>query len=202
MIVDGAMKRVTGVKTAFLGLSLILALAGWMAYRSRVRIEAWWWHRQHGETLVFAEYRVPAPVDWYVLDSGRESAALVRLDTDDHTRGPASGSRLRFPATVSLYTSNAASNRDRLDLLTRLEGAELEKKGLQPVFRKFDFDGESLSCVGGQRFSQATTGPEFYQTDPNVWRCQTSGRLILRLTAVDADMPKVWEIVSHIRKKT
>ncbi|HZC23830.1 MAG TPA: hypothetical protein VE866_10875, partial [Candidatus Binatia bacterium] len=86
-------------------LIIILVFAGWVTYRNHVRIEAWWWHRQHGETLVLAEYRVPAPLNWYVLGLGSGSSALVRLDTDDHTGDQAKVRRLRFPATVNLYTS-------------------------------------------------------------------------------------------------
>lgn len=78
----------------------------------------------------------------------------------------------------------------------------LKKEGVDPVARTFDFDGETLSCVGGGSFEQLLKSPEFFESDPNTWECWSSGWLQMRIMATDADMGEVWKIVSGIRKKS
>jgi len=195
-------RRLTDSEGVLLLILVIVVMAAWPAYRYRAYIAAWWWHLRHGEVVTVADYLVPAPKNWYVMDVGEEDQLMIRLDTDDRGQGPARDRRPRFPAEISLMVFPTAFTAERLDLWTSFEASRLKKGGVEPVFRKLSFDNEAVTCVGGQRFSQMLKSPQFYKSDPDVWTCQSVGRLWLQIMATDADMPQVWDIVSRIRKKS
>jgi hypothetical protein len=195
------MRRLIKSEHVLLVILAIVVMAAWLAYRFHVQVEAWWWHVRHGETVTVAGYVVPAPRNWYVMNVGEEDELMIRLDSDDHSQASARDRKPRFRAEISLMVYPAAFTARRLDFWTSFEGSQLKKRGLEPVVRKFSFDGEALSCVGGQRFSEMLKSPKFYESDPNVWTCQSAGRLWLQIMATDADMPQVWDIVSHTHKK-
>jgi hypothetical protein len=95
-----------------------------------------------------------------------------------------------------------ARTTDKLDLWTSFQASSMKKRGIEPSFQNFSFDGESLSGVGGQRVSQVVNRRQLLTSDPGTWSCQSSGRLELIITPTDDNMPQVWRIVSHIRKKS
>jgi len=195
-------RRLTKSESVLLVLLLVIATLAWVNYRYHVRIEAWWWHHQHGEVLAVAEYRVPAPDDWYVEGSGEDSQTLILLNgLAVANRSPWNG-KLPFTAVISVSTRSSVLTMEKLDRWTSFVASQIKKRGVEPVFRKLSFDGETLSCVGGEKISQMVEGPQFYESDPNVWSCWSSGRLQLNITSTDAHMPQVWDIVSHIRRKS
>ena len=196
------MRRITDSEIVFLLIVVVLALPAWIAYQHRVQIEAWWWHRRHGEVVTVADYVVPAPRNWYVAYLTQDNEMMIRLDTDDHSEAPSDGKKMRFQAQITLFTSSVSFTSEKLDSWTSFQSLLLKKNGAEPALRKYSLDCETLSCVGGQRFSQAVRSPQFYESDPAVWTCQSAGRLFLLITATDADMHQVWDIVAHIRKKS
>ena len=194
------MRRLTKSERVLLVILAIVAVTAWPVRRHHVRIEAWWWHLRHGEVVRVADYVVPAPKNWYVTSMGEDHELMFRIDNDDRSLSPTRGAKPRFPTEISVSASLAAFTARRLDLWSSFEGSQLRKRGVEPVIRTFSIDGEPFSCLGGQRLSQLLR-PQFYP-DPAVWTCQSAGRLLLMITATDADMAQVWEIVSHIHKKS
>ena len=182
---------------------VILTIVAIEAYRYRVLIEARIWHMRHGDEVAVADYRVPVPKNWYVMDTGDDGRLLTRLDTDDRTGNPVRDHKARFHAFVSIDLSRTLSTMERLDLWTSLKTSMIKKQGIDPISRSFTFDGERLSCVGGERFSQfAAKTPQFFESDANTWECMSSGQLQVRFAGADADLPQVWEIISHIRRRS
>jgi hypothetical protein len=179
---------------------VVVATLAWLNYRYHVRIEAWWWHHQHGEVITIAGYQVPAPTNWYVDDAGDGDQMLIRMDTDDGPGDQANRRKPSFLSRIALYTSSSAYTTGKLDLWTTFQSSFLKKKGVEPVLRRFSLGDEALSCVGGQKFAESVKAPQFLKNDPNIWTCQSSGRLWLHIVATDADMQQAWAIVSHIHK--
>jgi len=150
------------------------------------------------------------PKNWLVLETDEKDSQSVRLDTDDRTGNPRQDRKPRFRSSVSVFLNNTLFTSERLGRFTSIEASKVTTHGHEPALRSFEFDGEKLSCVGGETFNQmlasarpsAPPPPQFYEKDPNIWTCQSSGRLFLQVLATDADLPQVWEIVSHIRKKS
>ncbi len=180
---------------------LIVVIAVWGAYRYRVHFESWWWHLRHGEVIAIADYIVPAPTNWYVKDATNDGGMMIRLDTDDRAVDGTPDKNPRWPAAITLSTRSSVFTIEKIDAWTSLQESVVKKSGVEPAFRRFNFDGETLSCVGGQKFSQALKGPRFHENNPSVWSCESSGRLGLLIMATDADMPQVWDIVSGIHKR-
>jgi hypothetical protein len=197
-----SVKRRTKFELIFLVSLWIVAGLGWEAYRYRFHLASWWWHHRHGEVLTIADYVVPAPKNWYVEDVNDDTQVLILLDTQPRLTAAAGAKRLRFTAVVDVHARSWARTSEKVDSWTSFQANDLRKRGVEPVVRKFSFDAEDLSCVGGEKMSHALKTPEFYETDPNLWTCWSSGRLDLRITAADAYMPQVWEIVSQIHKKS
>jgi len=183
-------------------LLLVLAGALLIVYRHRIRIEAWFWHLRHGEAVAIGGYAIPVPRNWYVSDMGLETETLVRLDAQETARPRPSNDKPRFPATVNVFLSSFVLSKENLPRFTSLESSLLKKAGVEPIVRTFEFDGETLSCVGGDTFSHATGAPLFYEVDPVVWTCRSSGRLQLSIIATDADIMQAWDIISHIVRKS
>jgi len=181
---------------------LVVASLAWVNYRYHVRIATWWWHHQHGEVVAIADYSVPAPDDWYVEDIAEDHQVLILLNQQGRFRNSSSDSKLPFTAVVSVSTRTSEWTEQRLNSWTSFEASQIKKRGVEPISRRFSFDGETLSCVGGDTMSHATQTPEFYESDPNLWSCRSSGRLELNITSTEANMPQVWNVVEHIRRKS
>jgi hypothetical protein len=189
---------------------MVVGVATWIGYRYRILAENWYWHLRHGDTLAIDEYRVPVPRNWFVAETGDKAWLLFRLDTDDHTADPRRDKRGRSHAFVGVELTNAALTSEKLKKITSFEASVAKQHRSEPASRNFEFDGEKLSCVGGRTLNQmlASVRPsappltQFYEKEPNIWNCQSSGRLYLQLSGTDADMPQIWEIVSHIRKRS
>lgn len=177
---------------------LLLPLFAWLAFSHRIRIETWIWHLRHGQSDVFAKYVVPAPPNWHVEDFDAQIHTLIRLDTQDRTGDPRRDKKRRAHAIITLSTHPLMTTEGWLSVRSSM----LKKDGIDPVVRTFDFDGETMLCVGGGRLEQMLKSSEFFESDPNTWECQSSGWLELQIIATDADMDDVWKIVSHIRKKS
>ena len=192
------------------GFLIVIALAAWEGYRYRIFAENWYWHLRHGDTLAIDAYRVPVPRNWFVAETGDKEGLLLRLDTDDHTGDPQRDKRGRSHAFVGLLLSNVALTSEKLEKITSLEVSAAKEHGRELALRSFEFDGEKLSCVGEGTLNQVLASarpsapalPQFYEKDPNVWNCRSSGRIDLQISGTDADMPQIWEIVSHIRKSS
>jgi hypothetical protein len=181
----------------------LLIIGGFEAYRYRVLIETRIWHLRHGDEIVLVNYRVPVPKNWYVIDTGDEGRLLVRLDTEDHTGNPMRDQKGQFHAFLSVDFPRTLSTANKLDLWTSLQTSTIKEEGSEPAQRSFNLDGETLSCVGGSKFSQiAPKTPQFFESDANTWQCMSSGQLEIRFAGTDADMPQLWEIVSHIRTRS
>lgn len=180
-------------------------------FRYRVYAENWYWHLRHGDSLIIDEYRVPVPGNWFVQDMGEKDRLLINLDTKDRTGNPPRDKKSRFHALVSVSVINTVLGPAKMEKIRELQAARVKGDGADPVFRNFDLGGESLSCVGGETFSQLIAGghlpstpatPQIFENDPRNWDCLSPGRLMLHITATDADMPQIWEMVSHIRKSS
>ena len=194
----GSVRRLTRSECILL-VVLFLVVLLWVGFRNRIRIETWWWHHQHGETLAIGEYRVPAPRDWHVMEQESWSM-LVRTGSDDRIALPPSDKRLRFPATLLVSDRSTSWDKEKLKRWIGLEASRLKKRGADPLARDFAVEGETLSCIGGQRFSEVAGGAQFYVSDPVTWSCYSSGTLEVKIMATDADLPRVWDIISGIRK--
>jgi len=195
-------KRLTESERALLLVLVIVAALAWLGYRYRIHIEAWWWHFRHGEAVAMADYVVPAPTNWYVEDADDTNAVLVLMDTDKRIGGAWREGKLPFTAVIDASERLQTWTTDKLDLWTSFQTSFLKKRGIEPNFQKFSLNGESLSCVGGQKFSQVVNGRQFLASDPNIWSCESSSRLSLHITATDGSMQQVWNIVSRIHKKS
>ena len=169
----------------------------WLAFSYRIRIETWIWHLRHGKADVFAKYIVPVPGNWYVKDSDAEFHLLIRLDTQDRTGDPRRDRR-RAHAIIVLSTHPLVKTERWLSV----QSSRLKEDGIDPVVRTFDFDGETMSCVGGGKFERMLKSPNILENDPNTWECWSSGRLEMHIMATDADMDDIWKIVSGIRKQS
>jgi hypothetical protein len=188
----------------------VLVIAGLAeALRYRIYAENWYWHFRHGEVLVVGEYRVPVPRNWFVEDTGVKGGLLLRLDTQDRTGNSVPDAKLSFRALVGVSLDNVVLGSEKMEKMRDFHASMVRRAGSEPVFRSFDLGGETLSCVGGQTFNEMLRSglgpsvqplPQFFKRDPNVWFCQSSGRLMLNLSGTEADMPQIWGIVSHIRK--
>lgn len=184
-------------------LLAILCVCVFEAYRYRVLIQTRLWHLRHGETLVVDHFVVPVPRNWYVKDTGDDSRLLIRLDTEDRSGDPSRDQKGRFHAFVSIDFSKTLFTMEKLERWTTIQTSMVKKEGSEPDVRTFNLDGETISCVGGQRFSQfAAKTPQFFESDPNSGGCMSSGQLQVQFAGADADMPQVWNIVSHIRKRS
>jgi hypothetical protein len=177
---------------------LLVPFLAWLAFSYRMRIETLIWHLRHGQSDVFAKYVVPAPSNWYVEDSDAQIHTLIRLDTHDRSGDPRRDRKRRAHATIMLSTHPLMKMEGWLSLRSSM----LRKDGIDPVVRTFDLDGETMSCVGGERFEQMLKSPRFFESDPNTWDCWSSGWLEMQIMATDADMDDVWKIVSQIRKQS
>ena len=189
------MKRSTAARII---VYLLVPMFGWLAFSYRIRIETWIRHLRHGQSDVFAKYIVPVPSNWYVEDSDAQIHTLIRLDTQDRTGDPRRDRKRRAHAIITLSAHPLMKTEGWMSVRSSM----LKKEGVDPVARTFDFDGETLSCVGGGSFEQLLKSPEFFESDPNTWECWSSGWLQMRIMATDADMGEVWKIVSGIRKKS
>jgi hypothetical protein len=185
---------------ARLGILVIVMMAAWLTYRHWISLETWGWHVRHGQELQVSEYVVPAPKNWHVQNTGEDSWLLTRLDTQDTTGNPARDKKARFHAFVSIFLSRTASTPERLKSWANHVGAGTAENDKPPVVRSFNINGETLTCVGGRRFEKMLKAPEFYESDPAVWECESSWRLNLQALSTDADMPEVWNILSGIRR--
>jgi hypothetical protein len=189
------MKGSTLARAAML---LIFLAATWLAFSRRIRIEAWVWHLRHGQSDVFAKYIVPAPTNWYVDKREEQLYTLIRMDTEDRTGDPRRDKKRKFHAIIVFSTHPLMQGEGWLSQRLLM----LRREGIDPVIRRFDVDGETMSCVGGERLEQVLKSSRLFESDPNAWECQSSGWLEVRIAATEADMPDVWKIVSHIRKKS
>ncbi len=144
---------------------------------------------------------MPAPKNWYVQGTGEDSWLLTRLDTHDATGNPVRDKKIRFHVFVSVFLSSTTSTPRKLDSWVAARTSMVAKDGTLAVPRSFDIGEETLSCVGGQRFTKMLRSPSFYESDPTVWSCASSGRLQLQVAGTDADIPEVWKIVSGIRSE-
>jgi len=189
------MKRSTVIRIV---IYLIVPVFVWLALAYRVHIETWIWHLRHGQPDLFAKYVVPVPANWYVEDADEYIHTLTRLDTEDRTGDPKRDKKGRFHSVIVLSTHPAA----KAEGWFFLRSSMLKKEGVDPVVRTFNFDGESMSCIGGARFGQIVKAPRFFESDPTAWECWSSGWLEMQIMATDADMNDVWKIVSGVRKKS
>lgn len=189
------MKRSTVTRIV---VPLTLLAVAWLALSYRIRVEAWIWHLRHGQSDVFAKYVVPVPTNWYVDDTEEQLHTLIRMDTEDRTGEPRRDKKRRAHAIIMLSTHPLMETEGWLSLRSSM----LRREGIDPVIRSFDFEGEAMSCVGGGKFGQVLKSSKSFESDPNAWECWSSGWLEVQIMATDADMPDVWKIVSHIRKKS
>jgi hypothetical protein len=195
-------RRLKNSERVLLVILLIVATVAWVNYRYHFRIAAWWWHHQHGEVMAIADYSVPAPDNWYVEDISEDHRVMILLNQQGRIRNSSWDGKLPFTAVVAVSIRSSAWTEQKLNSWSSFEASQIKKRGVEPVFRKFSFDGETLSCVGGEKVSQASQGQQFYESDPNLWSCWSSGRLELNISATDAHMPQVWNVVEHIRRKS
>ncbi len=191
-------------------ISVLLIAALLEVFRYRIYAENWYWHFRHGGVLVIDEYRVPVPGNWFVQDIAEKDKLMTRLDTGSAASAE-QYKKPKFHAQVGVFVNNTILGSEKLNGITEMQASFVRRDGFTPVLRSFDLGGETLSCVGGQTFNQviesglpqsAPRPPQFFQRDPNAWTCHSSGRLLLNIAGTDADMPQIWEIVSHIRKSS
>jgi hypothetical protein len=161
-----------------------LVAAVWFGYQKRMSIIALWWHVAHHGTLQFGPYSVPVPLNWYVHDFAAGDKLLFRLNRDPRTLQAG-----QYPVAVDVLDRPS-----RMDLnvwiAQSVAGAQQDKNQVQR--RDFSFNGEKMVCLA--------EGPGANPAAARSWRCRSSDRLELLLTAPEADMGEVWKIVSGIRR--
>ena len=131
----------------FAYVAIIVALLLVVTYSYHVRILASVWHLRHGNMLVFGNYVVPVPANWYPESVGEENELLVRLDTD------ASGSHEgRNPhASILLFAGKQQEGSQISELFNREEAFLNNKGGKEITSRTFDMGGETVFCLGGDQ---------------------------------------------------
>lgn len=190
------MRRLTTSERLLLPV-LVLALLGWGTYVYRYRIAAWRWHSQHGDVLQLGDYRLPVPQDWYVENVSPARQVLIRVDTTGW-QGAAFSSNLRFTAVINATLRAVEWPKGKVEAEMKFQTDQFKRRGVEPEVRVIDLAGEPLHCLGGQKLSATAGASLAYQSDPDVWRCWSAGRLQLDITAVEQQMPEVWSIVARI----
>lgn len=167
----------------YVAMFLVVA-AGWFGYQQRMWFQAAWWRVVHHGTLRFGSYSVPVPLNWYVHDFGAGDKLLFRLNRDPRTLQAG-----QYPVAIDVLDRPL-----RMDLnawiAQSVSGAQQDKNQVQR--RDFSFDGEKMVCLA--------ESPGANPAATRSWRCRSSDRLELLLTAPQADMDDVWKIVTGIRR--
>lgn len=166
-----------------------LALFSWIVYQRRVRLTAWLWHVRHHNTMMFAEYLIPVPVDWYVDDSLPKYQLLFKLNPSKQ----ASERALHPPTTISFLDEPPLRD---INYWKSIQTSELKKQGSEIKMREIKLDGETIYCLGGNPMPALTREQMSALIS---WDCRTPGRLEILVTAPEADLTEVWDMLSHIR---
>lgn len=140
----------------------------------------------------------PVPANWHVEDLGNDSFALIRLDTDDYT----SPRKYKQHAGIMILHHRPMKD-EALNRILTLESDQLKKRGVDPVPQhNFSVGDEMIDCIGGEPMPLPPDIPDVFDIQPVTWSCKSSGGLALEIMGSEPDLNQVWEIVTHIRKKT
>jgi hypothetical protein len=140
-------------------------------------------------------YIVPVPANWYVEDVGGGTQLLFRLDTSDHSPRK----RIKVHSGILVYVSPRAMTDQFLAFLLSREKEDMEKRGIHPMDRTLNLEGESLPCIG---VPLPQTPEASFDIEPISWTCKSPGGLEVTIQASEPDLDEAWEIASRIRKKS
>lgn len=176
------------IKSVWVILVVAVLATGYFTYIRRFRIEAWGWHLRHGASTTLGSYSLPVPPRWYVEKTGEGTQVLASASTADQT----ALKRIKIRPSIGLFLVTPIKD------YASKRAASLTGSGTEPVLqRTFDFDGDTLLCVGGKSVGSGGI-PD---VEPVGWNCRSNGGLGLTILATDPDMKQVWEIVSGIHTK-
>lgn len=179
------------MRLAVVMMLVVIAITA-LVWLNHVRLGAWVWHLRHN-TVSVGGYIVPVPKNWYPQAEDETSYLLARLDTDDTSETK----RVKAHAGIVIMTTKRATSDDDVNRMAVLEASLLQKRGVHNVTtRNVTLGPETLVCGGGDLL-----GGGIVDAEPESWRCNASGGLQMSITATEADMRQVWQIVSAIRKE-
>jgi len=182
------LRRCVVVAVATLAAIFALGFAYYFVFVNRYpRIESWWWHLRHGGSETVFGYVIPVPKDWWVQDTSDNWQFLVGLENHAGLRG----GKIVSPPSISLMRERP--EHDVAHWTSTMAEIAQKNEHVTPSLRRIDIGEEKLYCYGRPQ----TFLPEL---DAVMWNCRADA-LGIMITASEADMPKIWDIVSGIRKK-
>jgi len=122
----------SGLKISAVLVALVIVSLGLLRFIPMHRIEAYYWHLRHGNSIDVGRYRFPVPKQWYVESYSASDVMLVDLDTGDGIMVRTSSGPSRF----TLAAWEALISRPMPDGSTKILG----RKELQ-------VSGERILCV-------------------------------------------------------
>ena len=129
-------------------------------------------------------------------DEGGGIQLLFRLDTSDHSPRK----RIKVHSVISLdVLAKAMTDQDLAFVLSR-EKEAMERQGIHPILeRTLNLEGVSLSCIGD---TTTLNSKGIFDIEPISWTCISPGGPKVGMQASEPDFDEVWDIGSHIRKKS
>jgi hypothetical protein len=73
----------SGLKISAILVGLVIVCLVFLRFIPVHRIEAYYWHVRHGNSVEVGRYRFPVPKPWYVLTFSTNDVMLVDLNTGD-----------------------------------------------------------------------------------------------------------------------
>ena len=122
----------SGLKISGMLVTLVIVCFVFLRFIPVHRIEAYYWHVRHGNSVEVGRYRVPVPKQWYVVSYSTNDVMLVDLNTGDGITVRRSSASDRF----TLASWDALVSRPMADGSTKI----LERKELQ-------VSGERILCI-------------------------------------------------------
>lgn len=122
----------SGLKISAILVALLIVCLLFLRFIPLHRIEAYYWHVRHGNSVEVGRYRFPVPKEWYVDSYSTNDVMLIDLDTGDGIMVRTSSAPDRF----TLATWEALMSRPMPDGSTKILG----RKELQ-------ISGERILCV-------------------------------------------------------
>lgn len=172
-------------------LVAIILLGGYSAYRSRLRIEAKFWHWRNGNELTWTHYQVPVPDQWLVADA-REDIDATLIDTRAYRRPD---QLVRFNTLLTVFTPGYHGDLDKWK--SRYEQL-LKDQGMRDVHDSaLQTKDEIVSCVGVHVPNPLISSP----TTIVAMQCMSPGGLFLTFTGNEAGLREFYTIISQIRKR-
>ncbi len=122
----------SGLKISAILVALVMVCLAFLRFVPVRRIEAYYWHVRHGNSIEVGSYRFPVPKQWYVVSYSTSDVMLMDLNTGDGVTVRTSSTSHRF----TLANWEALMSRPMADGSTKILGR-----------RELQVSGERILCV-------------------------------------------------------